>query len=96
MKEILFVIAAVGIVLYGYFLMNKLDKFLDENRRAIEKESEIKEPSCIMLTEDVSDEELIEEVRRFQSKHGEIRMILYDSSDTEWPEITEYQSNRKR
>ncbi len=41
MKEAILIIAVLGVFVYGYFLMARLDKFLDENRNAIEKEQEV-------------------------------------------------------
>jgi len=95
MKEILLIIVVLGAFVYGYFLMGRLDKFLEENRKAIEKESEKTEPSCVMLTEEVSEEELMEEVRRFRKKHKGARVMLYDNTDTEVPKNLEYQVEQK-
>ena len=55
MKEVLLIIVVLGVLIYGYFLMGELDKFLDGNRKTIEKESDIKEPSCVMLTGEMSE-----------------------------------------
>ncbi len=96
MKEVLLIIIVLGTFVYGYFLMGRLDKFLGENRKAIEKESEKNEPSCVMLTEDVTEEELMEEVRRFRQKHKGARVMLYDSTDTELSKNAEYQVERKQ
>ncbi len=83
MRDILLILSVLGVFVFGYFLMARLDKFLDENRKAIEKESEKKEPSCIMLTEEMSVEEIADEVRRFRIKHKSARIVLYDSTDTD-------------
>ena len=42
-RDIVLLIAVLGIFVFGYFLMGRLDKFLDENRKAIEKENEKRE-----------------------------------------------------
>lgn len=96
MKEVILIIAILGAFVYGYFLMAKLDKFLDKNRKAIEREIEKKEPSCVMLTEEMSEEEIAEEVRHFRDKHKGTRVVLYDSSDTELSESIEYHTEQKR
>lgn len=96
MRNILLILSVLGVFGFGYFLMAQLDKFLDENRKAIGKENEKKEPSCVMLTEAMSDEEVVEEVRRFRGKHQSIRIILYDSSDTKLSESMEYYADRKQ
>ncbi len=51
MRDMILILAVVGVFVYGYFLTAKLGKFLDESREAIEKESEEKEPNGFMLTE---------------------------------------------
>ena len=83
LRDIVLIIAVLGVFVFGYFLMARLDKFLGENRKAIEKESEKKDPSCVMLTEELTDEEITEEIRRFKSKHEGTRIMLYDSNDIE-------------
>ena len=80
-RDIVLALAVLGVFVLGYFLMARLDKFLDENRIAIEKENEKKEPSCVMLTEELTDEEITEEIRRFRSKHEGTRIMIYDSND---------------
>ena len=94
-RDIILIISVLGVFVFGYFLMARLDKFLDENRKAIEKEEEKKEPSCILLTEEMSDEEIATEVKRFRDKHTSARIVLYDSSDTELSESIEYHTDQK-
>mgnify|MGYP003312426438 CR=1 FL=1 len=67
-RDIVLALAVLGVFVFGYFLMARLDKFLDENRKAIEKENEKKEPSCVMLTEELTDEEIVKLMR------GKIRL----------------------
>lgn len=49
-SSIILILAMSGVFGFGFHLMTKLDKFLDVNRKAIEKENESREPSCVMLT----------------------------------------------
>lgn len=77
-KDIILTVLILRVFVFEYFLMARLDKFLDENRKAIEKENEKREPSCIMLTEDLSDEEIAEEIKLFRQKHEGTRIVLYD------------------
>ena len=85
MKEAILVIALSGIFIYCYFLMKKLDIFLSGNRKTIEKEAEKKEPSCVMLTDGLSDEEITAEVVRFRQKHKNTKIFLYDGAVMELP-----------
>lgn len=95
-RDIALAISVLGVFVFGFFLMAKLDKFLEENRKAIEKEEEKKEPSCVMLTEEMSDEEIATEVKRFRDKHVGARIVLYDSTDTELSENMDYYADRNR
>lgn len=95
-RDILLILCVLGVFVFGCFLMARLDKFLDENRKAIEKENEKREPSCVMLTEEMSDEEIATEVKRFRDKHASARIVLYDSADTELSESMDYYADRNR
>ena len=55
-RDIILVVAVLGVMVFGFFVMKRLDKFLDENRKRIEQEEKEKEPSCVMLTTDMTDE----------------------------------------
>ena len=57
--DIILVISVLGVMVFGFFIMKLLDKFLDENRKRNEQEEKKKEPSCVMLTTDMTTEELI-------------------------------------
>ena len=95
-RNIVLVVSVLSVFVFGCFLMTRLDKFLDENRKAMEKENEKKEPSCVLLTEELSDEEIVIEVKRFRDKHASARIVLYDSADTELSESMDYYADRKR
>lgn len=95
-RDIVFVVSVLGIFMFGYFLMARLDKFLDVNRKAIKKENEEREPSCVLLTEEMSDEEIATEVKRFRDKHEGTRIVLYDSSDAKLSESMAYYADRKK
>ena len=95
-RDILLILCVLEVFVFGYFPMARLDKFLDENRKAIEKENEKREPSCVMLTEEMSDEEVAAEVKRFRDKHASARIVLYDSTDTELSESMDYYADRNR
>lgn len=95
-KDVCLVVLLLGMLIFGDFLMARLDKFLDENRKAIGNEAEKKAPSCIMLTDEFSDEEIAQEIRRFRETHDGTRIILYDSSDTGLSESVECYTEQKR
>lgn len=93
--SILLIMAMSGMFVFGFYLMGKLDKFLDENRKAIEKENESREPSCVLLTDSLTDDEILEEIRRFRKCHEDTNVLLYDSSHAELMNSMVYQTLQK-
>lgn len=77
-RDVILILSVLGIFLFGFYLMTKLDKFLGENRKMMEKENEKCKPSCIMLGEKLSDEEIAEEIQRFRNEHEKSCVLLYD------------------
>jgi len=82
LRDIVLILSVLIFFVLGFFIIIRLDKFVNENRKSIEKENEKKEPSCIMLTEELSDEEITEIIRRFRNGHEESRIMIYDGTDT--------------
>lgn len=81
MREVLLVLAVLLLFGYVYILMGKLDRFLSVNRKSIEEKSGKTEPSRIMLTNDLSDEEILNEIRQFCVKHKNARIVIFDDMD---------------
>ena len=86
-RDIILVVAVLGVMVFGFFVMKRLDKFLDENRKRIEQEEKEKEPSCVMLTTDMTDEELIKNIRTYEKQHGDAYITLYQDEDELYDEL---------
>ncbi len=80
-QDIILVVSILGVMVFGFFIMKRLDKFLDENRKRIEQEEKKKEPRCVMHTTDMTDEELIERIRTYEKKHGDAHITIYQDED---------------
>ena len=93
--SIILILATSGVFAFGFYLMGKLDKFLDENRKAIEKENESREPFCVLLTDSLTDDEILEEIRRFRKCHEDTNVLLYDSFHAELMNSMVYQTLQK-
>ena len=78
MAELLLIVSLLSIFAFGCYLMSRLDRFLEENRKALLKENESCEPSEILLPHGLSDSEILSEIRRFQETHGTVDIILSD------------------
>ena len=79
LAELLLIVSLLGVFAFGFFLMGRLDRFLDENRKALLKENESREPSEILLPQGLSDSEILSEIHRFRETHGKVDIILSDS-----------------
>ena len=86
-RDIILVVAVLGVMVFSFFVMKRLDKFLDENRKRIEQEEKEKEPSCIMLTTDMTDEELIKNIRTYEKQRGDAYITLYQDEDELYDEL---------
>jgi hypothetical protein len=86
-RDIILVVAVLGVMVFGFFVMKRLDKFLDENRKRIEQEEKEKEPSCVMLTTDMTDEELIKNIRTYEKQRGGAYITLYQDEDELYDEL---------
>ena len=86
-RDIILVVAVLGVMVFGFFVMKRLDKFLDENRKRIEQEKKEKEPSCVMLTTDMTDEELIKNIRTYEKQRGDAYITIYQDEDELYDEL---------
>ena len=86
-RDIILAVAVLGVVVFGFFVMKRLDKFLDENRKRIEQEEKEKEPYCVMLTTDMTDEEIIKNIRTYEKQRGDAYITLYQDEDELYDEL---------
>ena len=86
-RDIILAVAVLGVMVFGFFVMKRLDKFLDENRKRIEQEEKEKEPSRVMLTTDMTDEELIKNIRTYEKQRGDAYITLYQDEDELYDEL---------
>ena len=71
--------------LFGWFLMKRLDRFLDENQKRIEEETVQQQKPCLRLNGDISPDELEETLSRFRSSHVHVEIVIYDSEQISFP-----------
>jgi hypothetical protein len=86
-RDIILAIAVFGAMFFGFFVMNSLDKFLDENRKRIEKEEKKKELSGVILTGDMTDEAPIKNSRTYKKQRGDAYINLYQDEDELYNEL---------
>ena len=73
--------------LLSWFLMKRLDRFLDENQKRIEEAPEQQQPEpCVHLVGNISPDELEETLSRFRSSHAHVEIVIYDSEQISFPD----------
>ena len=84
MAELLLIVSLLGMFAFGFYLMSRLDRFLEENRKALLKENESREPSEILLPQGLSESEILCAIRRFRETHRNVDIILSDGKEDEY------------
>ena len=79
MNEFLILLIVLATFAGGYFVMGVIDRFLARNFCNEPPEYQQQRPSSMMLTDSLSDEELIRTIRHFSAQHGHSIMILRES-----------------
>ena len=80
MLDVIVIVGTSLIFLFGWFLMKRLDRFLDENQKRMDETYEQREPEpCVHLDGDMSFEELEDAIARFRDSHAHVNIVIYDS-----------------
>ena len=86
MLDVIVIVGTSLIFLFGWFLMKRLDRFLDENQKRMDETYEQREPEpCVHLDGDMSFEELEEAITRFRGSHAHVSIVIYDSEQIFFP-----------
>lgn len=85
MEDVILIIAVVAVMIFGFFIMKRLDVFLEENRKAIEKENQKKEIPLMFLDAE-NNEKAISDIELFRQKHRDVRIVVYDESEVDLTE----------
>ncbi|MDD7180284.1 MAG: hypothetical protein SPF67_00120 [Eubacteriales bacterium] len=91
MKDVIVIIAVTAVIVCGFFIMKRLDAFLEENRKAIEKKQE-EQCSPLEFLDTENYESMISEIEIFKEKHKKIAVVILDEEDRE---LTETLNNYK-
>ena len=85
MEDVILIIAVTAVMIFGFFIMKRLDVFLEENRKAIEKENQKREIPLMFLDAE-NDEKAISDIELFRQKHRDVRIVVYDESEVDLTE----------
>ena len=76
MKDVIVIIAVTAVMIGGFFIMKRLDAFLEENRKAIEKEQE-EQCSPLEFLDTENYESMISEIEIFKEKHKKSQLLYW-------------------
>ena len=80
MKYVLLTAAVLAFFTFGYFLMDRIDRCLCENQRASQYEESGSKNSQILLSSDLTDDEILKEIHGFKKNHSKTGILLYDKN----------------
>ena len=81
MGDVILILAVAAVMVFGFFMMKRIDVFLEENKKIIEKEQEKKEETYILLKfpETENDKNMISEIEEFKRTHHEVTIAIFDT-----------------
>jgi len=86
-EDVVLIAGTALMFLFGWFLMKRLDRFLDENQKRIEEAPEQQQPEqCVHLAGNISPDKLEETLSRFRSSHAHVEIVIYDSEQISFPD----------
>ena len=95
MGDVILIIAVAAVMILGFFMMKRIDVFLEENRKAIEEEQEERCSSPIEFIDMENDENMISEIENFKKSHKTVAIIIFDGENRELTNIlTDYISRK--
>lgn len=80
LRDILLVITVLAVFVFGFFVMKRLDKFLNENYKPYFRENEEK-PTRIIHNENTSDEEILSDIKEVKEKGGKVKIVISNEDD---------------
>ena len=88
MLDVIVIAGTFLMFLFGWFLIKRLDRFLDENQERIDETyGQRQSDACVRLDGDLSFAELEETIARFRGSHAHVNIVIYD------PEERPFQQN---
>lgn len=76
---------------FGFYIVNKVDQFLDKiQENAKDKPKEEQYSLKILFPDDLSDEELLREVRECRSQYIETEIIIFDGQSESTKKIFDH------
>ena len=81
MKELILLLVTSPIILVGYYIWTKVDKLVWQNKKAGNKELELKAPTAVRMTGGMSIIEINREIEKFRQDHENFVIILTNEDE---------------
>lgn len=81
LRDILLIITVLTVFVFGFFVMKRLDKFLNENYKPYFRKDEEK-PTQIIHNEDASDKEILSDIKKIREKGGKMKVVISNEDDS--------------
>ena len=95
MGDVILIIAVAAVMIFGFFMMKRIDVFLEKNRKAIEEEQKEQRSSPIEFIDTENDENMISEIENFKKSHKTVAIVIFDGENRELTNIlTDYISRK--
>ena len=95
MEDVILIIAVVAVMIFGFFIMKRLDVFLEENRKAIENEQE-ETGGPLEFIDAENYENMISGIENFKKSHKKAAIIIFDKENRELTDVlNDYKSRFK-
>lgn len=95
MGDVILIIAVAAVMIFGFFIMKRIDVFLEKNRKAIEEEQEEQRSSPIEFIDMENNENMISEIENFKKSHKTVAIVIFDGENRELTNIlTDYISRK--
>ena len=95
MEDVILIIAVIAVMIFGFFIMKRLDVFLEENRKAIEKERK-EECSPLEFIDSENYENMISGIENFKKSHKTVTLVIFDGENRELTDVlNDYKSRFK-
>jgi hypothetical protein len=80
MLTFILIASTLAVFIAGYFLIRRMDHFLDQADKWPAQEYAMKEPDCVVIRGDQPTAKIDEEINDFRKTHSDYCVVLYDQS----------------
>lgn len=87
MKDVLLLVSFLAVAVFGFFLMVKLDKFLENNRKAIAEEEKKKRKPYVILSNTATEEDTLGEIEKFRRGHSCAYVVVCDPTEADYIDL---------